>query len=250
MAKPLSLQPYTLRKILGESDPYPILEKVAKIGYHAVEGKVGKDSPTEFRRRLTDMGLKVSSYFGGFPTFDTVNEFIDTALALGVEHTVSGFWIPDVESVDAIKRSAEKVNTVLPAIQEAGLTFSLHNHWMEFWTVEGRLVLEQLLELAPGVGAELDIYWASNFGEHKSEEMVSKFKDHIHLMHVKDGPLVEGQPMLPAGSGKVDVPACIHAADPNVLDWLIVEFDEYDGDILEGIAASRTYLVEQGLALA
>lgn len=249
MAKPLSLQPYTLRKILENVDPYPILEKVAGMGYHALEGHVGKDSPADYRRRIADMGLKVSSYFGGFPTPENVNEFIDTALALGVEHTVSGFWIPDVDTMDAIKRSADKLNAVLPTIHEAGLTFSLHNHWMEFWTREGRLVMEHLVELAPSVGVELDIYWAANYGEHKSEDMVQKFRDRIHLLHVKDGPLVEGQPMLPAGSGKVDVKASIEAADPKILDWLIVEFDEYDGDILEGIAASRTYLVEQGLAL-
>ena len=77
---------------------------------------------------------------------------------------------------------------------------------------------------------------------HKSEEMVRRFRDRIHLMHVKDGPLEEGKPMVPAGEGKVDIPACISAADPNKLDWLIVELDEFDGPMMEAVKRSHAYL--------
>jgi sugar phosphate isomerase/epimerase len=239
--KPLSIQLYTVRTLLQSGDPYSIVQQIADIGYDAVEGFVG-DDPVEFRRRVADMGLGVSSYFGQIPTPATVNQFIETAQGLGVKHTVAGFWIPDLETVEAIERSADKVNEVLPAIHAAGLTFSLHNHWMEFGEVEGKLVVDRLIERCPEACLELDVYWASNFGAHKPEDMVARYKDRIHLMHVKDGPVVQGQPMLPVGEGKIDVPACIAAANPDKLDWLIVELDEYDGDMMVAVKRSFDYL--------
>jgi sugar phosphate isomerase/epimerase len=239
--KPISIQLYTVRTLLEKGDPYEVIQQIADIGYDAVEGFVG-DSPSEFRQRASEMGLSVSSYYGPVPTLETVSQFIDTALALGVKHTVAGFWIPDLETVEAIERSASQVNAILPYIHAAGLTFSLHNHWMEFGEVEGRLVIDRLVEICPTVGLELDIYWASNFGMHRSEDMVKRYRDHINLMHVKDGPLEKGKPMLPAGEGKVDIPACISAADPGRLDWLIVELDEYDGPMMEAAERSYRYL--------
>ena len=145
--KPISIQLYTVRTLLEKESPWSVLQEIADIGYDAVEGFLG-DSPEEFRTRVADMGMRVSSYFGAVPTPDTVAKFIDTALALGVKHTVAGFWIPDLETVEAIERSANSVNAVLPDIQAAGLTFSLHNHWMEFGEVEGTLVVDRLIELA------------------------------------------------------------------------------------------------------
>jgi sugar phosphate isomerase/epimerase len=245
--KPISLQLYTVRTLLQSDKPMDVIQRIADIGYRAVEGFVG-DSPTEFRRQAADMGLEVSSYFGGVPTPDDVNKFIDTAKELGVKNTVAGFWIPELETVEAIEASAAKVASVLPKIHEAGLTFSLHNHWMEFGEVEGKMVVDRLIEGCPEVGLELDIYWASNFGAHKSEDMVARYRDRIHLMHVKDGPMTQGSPMVPVGEGKVDIPACIQAADPKTLDWLIVELDEFDGDMMVAVERSYRYLVGRALA--
>ena len=244
--KPISIQLYTVRELLKSDNPMAVIERIADIGYRGVEGFVG-DSPKEFRRQAGDLGLEISSYFGGVPTPETVSQFIDTAKELGVKHTVAGFWIPELETVDAIAASAAKVAAVLPAIQAAGLTFSLHNHWMEFGEVEGKLVVDRLIEGCPDVALELDIYWASNFGMHRPEEMVARYRNRIHLMHVKDGPLTKGSPMLPVGEGKVDIRACVESADPAKLDWLIVELDEFDGDMMTAVERSYQYLAGQGL---
>jgi sugar phosphate isomerase/epimerase len=246
--KPISIQLYTVRELTKDGNHLSVLQRIADIGYKGVEGHGYGMTPQEFRRTVEDMGMVVSSYFGPMPTPETVNEFIDTAKTLGVSHTVSGFWIPDFESQEAIERTAEKVNAVLPTILESGLTFCLHNHWPEFERVDGRLAIEWLLERCPGLNLELDIYWASAFGENKSEEMVAKFRDVAPLLHVKDGPLVKGEPMVAAGNGKVDIPAALAAANPDKLAWLIVELDEYAGDMMEAVEASYRYLVGNGFA--
>jgi hypothetical protein len=54
--------------------------------------------------------------------------------------------------------------------------------------------------------------------------------------------------MLAVGSGKMDVPAVINAADPKVLQWLVVELDNCATDMLTAVAQSYAYLTHNGLA--
>lgn len=70
------------------------------------------------------------------------------------------------------------------------------------------------------------------------------------LLHIKDGLLKEGEHIHTAvGSGKLDFPAIIGAADPNVLEWLIVELDASYGDMLLDVKKSYEYLTSNGLAV-
>jgi sugar phosphate isomerase/epimerase len=95
---------------------------------------------------------------------------------------------------------------------------------------------------------EIDTYWASNFEACDPPEQVAKFKARTPYLHIKDGNLEKGQPMLAVGSGKMDFPAVIAAADPNVLRWLVVELDSCATDMLTAVADSYRYLVGNGLA--
>lgn len=246
--KPISIQLYSVRDQMSNGNHLAVLQQIADLGYKGVEGYGYGMTPSEFRRVVEDMGMVVSSYFGGVPTADTVQEFIDTACALGVKHTVSGFWIPDFESLDAIKRTAETLNAVLPAIHQAGLYFCLHNHWMEFERLNGRLKIEHLLDLVPTLDLELDVYWCTNFKANRAEEMVTRFRDRIRLLHVKDGPQVQGVPHVAVGNGTLDIPATLKAADPDRVAWHIVELDECATDMMEAVGQSYRYLVGSGLA--
>jgi hypothetical protein len=67
-------------------------------------------------------------------------------------------------------------------------------------------------------------------------------------LHIKDGPLVRDAPMVAVGSGKMDIPSVVAAADPAVLRWLIVELDTCATDMLEAVGKSYGYLVSKGLA--
>jgi sugar phosphate isomerase/epimerase len=108
--------------------------------------------------------------------------------------------------------------------------------------------LELLLEKAPSLLSELDIYWACNFGAVDVPALLRRQAARTPLLHVKDGPLVQGQPHTPAGAGKMDIPAVIAAADESVLEWVIVELDECATDMTEAVGQSCKYLVGEGLA--
>lgn len=240
--KPISIQLYTVREVAKDGNHLSVLQRIADIGYQGVEGHGYGMTPTEFRQTVEDMGMKVSSYFGPFPDPDQISEFIDTAKALGVTQTVSGLWIEDYDSVDSIKRTADRVTPAMNTLRENGLNFSLHNHWFEFEPVEGRLAIEHLVEMAPEVNLEIDVYWCAAFGANDPAEVVHRYRDRAPLLHIKDGPLEKGKAHVAVGSGKMDIPKTIAAADPNVLEWLVVELDECDTDMLTAVEESYKYL--------
>ena len=64
----------------------------------------------------------------------------------------------------------------------------------------------------------------------------------VPLLHLKDGPAVQGAPQLALGEGVVDVRGVIDAAVAT--DWLIVELDECATDMLEAVEKSYRYLTE------
>jgi sugar phosphate isomerase/epimerase len=70
---------------------------------------------------------------------------------------------------------------------------------------------------------------------------VKEIGKRIRLLHVKDGPGVKDQPNVAVGSGIMDVPSLIDAGKGNI-EWLIVEFDRCETDILDSVEKSYQYL--------
>ena len=247
--KPISLQLYTVRELAKDGNHLTVLQQIADIGYKGVEGHGYGMTPAEFRRTVEDMGMRVSSYFGGFPDPETINEFMDTANDLGTKLTVSGFWVEEFESLDAIKRTADRVAPAVETLKSNGFTFGLHNHWMEFEVVDGQWAIQHLIDLVPDLHLEIDIYWCANFGANNPAEVVSAYRDRSHLLHVKDGPLVKGEPHVAVGSGKMDIPTTLKAQDPDVTQWHVVELDECATNMMKAVKDSYDYLVANSLAL-
>ena len=52
---------------------------------------------------------------------------------------------------------------------------------------------------------------------------------------------------VPVGQGAMDFPSIVKAGGNNI-KWMIVEFDEYGGNIFDGLQHSYTYLTKNGLA--
>ncbi|MDP7254477.1 MAG: sugar phosphate isomerase/epimerase [Planctomycetota bacterium] len=261
--KPVALQLYTLRERLGESKEsfLATMKKVADIGYKGVEGGQGNAaafgiSVTEYKELLDDLGLQPVSGPGPQPGLSNIDELAETCGIFGVDVLMGGFGRDQFKDLDTIKATAETANRMVEAVKPHGLQLALHNHWWEFERVDGRIAQEYMAELCPGVFFELDVYWAANFGANDPAAEVAKFKDRIPLLHIKDGNLEPPSPdkpgggdMTAVGQGKIDTPAAIAAASPDVLRWLIVELDRCETDMLEAVEDSYRYLTENGLGL-
>ena len=244
---PLSIQLYTLRDVIHDDFP-TVLRRVAEIGYKGVEfAGLHGIPPAEIAGILADSGLQVSSSHTGLPTRETIAKLADTEKTLGNTRLVAGFGPDNFKTLDECRRSAEKFQTAAQLAVDEGLSFSMHNHWWEFQTVDGYEVYDYLLEAAPAMMLELDIYWVAYAGKSPAE-VIASHKSRLPLLHIKDGSLEKDSAMTAVGGGKVDVKAAIAAADPDVLKWLIVELDHCDTDMWEAVQQSYSYLTENGLA--
>ena len=246
--KPISIQLYSVREAAAQDFP-GTLRKIAEIGYKGVEyaGLYGHD-PKEIAKLVEDLGMKCSSSHTGLPTPETAKEIIDTEATLGNKRVISGFGPDDLKTVDAVKAAAEKFAVAAELVKPHGMTFGFHNHWWEFAKVDGKYAYDILMEEAPEVFSELDTYWCK-FGKADPVEMINKYKSRMPLLHIKDGMLEEGKHVHTAvGSGKMDVPSIVNAADPNVLEYLVVEIDACETDMMEAVRKSYEYLTSNGLA--
>ena len=248
MTKPISVQLYSVRELAAE-DFIGTLKRIAEIGYAGVEfaGLHGHD-PKEIKKVLDDLGMKAATSHGGLATEDNVGELVETARIFESSLIVSGWNREDWASLDGIKRAAEAYQRAAELLKPHGIRMGYHNHWWEMQVVEGKYGLERFYELAPDAAAQIDTYWACNFGAVDVPALVSRWSSRASTLHLKDGPLVEGQPHTAVGAGKMDVPAVVNAADENVLEWLIVELDECATDMMTAVEDSYKYLVAAGLA--
>lgn len=253
MAKPIALQLYTLREEVypGGSDLPKVLKTVAEIGYVGVEtaGLHGHD-PKEIAKVAAELGITICGAHVGVPNSETVKRIADEQAVLGNTRVIGGFGPNDFETLDAIKNAAAKFQEAAELLKPYGMTFGFHNHWWEFERLRGedRYIYDILLEEAPDVFSELDVYWCA-YGKADPVAVLSKHGARIPLLHIKDGMLIEGDHSHTAvGSGKLNMPAIVGAADQTVLQWLIVELDACATDMLEAVKKSYRYLVDKGLA--
>jgi len=245
--KPLSIQLYSLREESAE-DFDSVLKAVAEIGFKGVEpfNLFGR-SARAFRSQVEDLGMRISSSHYPWATSTDTAELIDTLSELGLNRAIGGFMPDDFKDMTAIEASANRTVKLLDELGRASIELALHNHWWEFELIDGVPAYHHFQQLVPEVGFEIDTYWAANFGQCDPAAEVARVRLRTPLLHIKDGPLVREQAQVAVGSGKMNIPDVIAAADSDVLEWLIVELDRCDTDMLTAVRDSYQYLTDNAL---
>ncbi|PJJ70992.1 sugar phosphate isomerase/epimerase [Diaminobutyricimonas aerilata] len=240
---PVSVQLYSVRDAIA-ADLRAALDRVAAIGFENVELYGFVDKVDEYATALEATGLRALSAHASLVGSDDVQRTLDAAATLGVTTLID----PAVReenwtSREALTATADFLNELAPAAAERGITLGYHNHWWELESqVDGRPALEVFAELLdPAVVLEVDTYWVE-VGGVAAPALLERLGDRVKLIHVKDGSATrETKEQQPAGRGIVPVPAILAAAPDAVR---VIEFDDYAGDVFEGIAESLTYLKE------
>jgi sugar phosphate isomerase/epimerase len=247
----ISIQLWTVRDQLT-ADLDGTLAQLSTIGFTNVEA-------FGFVSRADELAASLAS--GTENPFDssievpTPDEVFAAAQKLGMTTVFDPFVAPDRwESVEEITKTAEALNAAAAIGAGYGISVGYHNHNQEFLTkIDGRFPIEIFAELLDeGVSLELDLYWASAGGA-DVVALLQRLGDKVTALHVKDGTL-EPLPSLgaiptdqvPAGEGVVALSAALDAA-PNV-QYAIVEFDAYPGDIWQGVKVGYEFLAARGLS--
>jgi sugar phosphate isomerase/epimerase len=236
-----SIQLYTLRNTLQEDLPGTI-RKVAEIGFTQVEPYNFVATATELGAALQENGLTAPSGHAPLLSQDQ-DQIFAAAKELGIGTVIEPYITAEHwQTAGDIQATAARLNAAARKGAEYGIRVGYHNHaWELESTIEGRTALEYFEGLLdPELVLEVDTYWAAVGGQDPAQ-LLQRLGDRVKFIHIKDGPLTtDTKAQQPAGQGRVAVLEVIAAAA--ALEVGVVEFDDYSGDIFDGIAQSLAYL--------
>jgi sugar phosphate isomerase/epimerase len=248
MLKPVSVQLYSIREAAAKDFP-AALKRIADIGFYGVEfAGLNGQSPKDLAKVLKDLGLKATSSFEAVPTRENVSQIVDQASVLGYDVIEAGFGPDDMKTLDEVKVCAEKLAAGVELLKPHGLTLTMHNHWWEFTQIfDGKYAWEIIMESAPGLMGELDIYWVTR-GHADGVKVLGQWGKRVPMIHVKDGDLNEqGDNFLPLSEGKVPLKKIIESADEKTVRYLVIEIDQCEIEMFEALKRSFDWLVKNGL---
>lgn len=262
MAATTSIQLFTLREQL-DADLEGTLDAVAARGFTATEPYDFVRRAPELAAALSARGLTAPSGHAILATETFVNPdgsgtttpvpshqvVFDAAKTLGMSIVIDPYTEPKRwETAEQIQETARLLNAAAELASTQGLRVGYHNHAHELEAKIGDITgLEYLASLLdPRVVLEVDLYWVARGGV-DPVELLRTLGDRVVAVHAKDGTLapelLSAYPpadQVPAGDGVVPLAEAIAAAPQ--LELAIVEFDHYDGELLDAVERSRVYL--------
>lgn len=232
------LQMYSVRDITA-NDLAGALKKVAEIGYKFVEfaGFFGHPAE-EVKAMLDEYGLKVSGTHSGLGDLD--NDFAGTVKyhkTLGnTNYIVPGAPWDTKEGLDS---TIEKLNKYKPMLAAEGITLGYHNHDGEFKPNKDGQIAHAEMEARTSVDFEIDTYWAFCAGRDPIET-ITRLKDRVHVIHLKDG--TRDRKGLALGEGEAPV-AAVRAKAIELGMRMVVESEGLDPTGIEEVTRCFKYLM-------
>lgn len=253
MAKPVvSLQLYTLRD-QTEKDFLGTIRKVADMGYQAVEFAGYFNTPAnELKALLDELGLKAPSSHVGLNFGEPekiaadLDKQIEYAKVLGLQYIVTPWApLPENPTIDDVNRLAGILEAAGKQVAAAGFKYGYHNHDFEFKKVDGKPIMDLLLEKvsAEYLIAEFDLGWI-HMGGQDPVDYVTRYAGRVPLAHFKDFGV--GRSDTEVGKGVVNLKGVLAIAEQSGIEYFIVEQEEFENSSLESAKLSLDFFRENG----
>lgn len=236
--KKVALQLFSIKDISTDKGIFESLKTAKELGYDGVEfaGFFDK-SVEEIKQELDRLGLEVA---GAHIKYDAIVADIDATIAnlklLGA-YSVSIPWLTCNTKEDCIraKENFEKLGKILAT---HGIKFGYHNHTAEYAEIDGRMIIDYLLDAdKDALFYELDTRHAA-ISEHNPVVEAIRYSGRIPVLHARDTDMTNDTAV---GDGVVDFPAVVKEA--NGIEWFVVENGNI-GSNLEQLRKSAKYLKE------
>lgn len=247
----IGIQYYTLRDHCKTREAFvETCRKVAAIGYQAVQiSAVDRSviSEPEIAAICADHGLTIcATHEAGADILERPAEVVERLQKLGCQITAypypAGIDFGDEASVATLIRKLDEAGKVLA---DAGQVLTYHNHHHEFRRLKGRLVLERIYAETERrhLQGEIDTYWVQ-YGGGDPVNWCRHLKGRLPIIHLKDYRINAEAKIEYAevGSGNLNIPAIIGAAEGAGCEWFVVEQDTCPGDPFDSIAQSFEHL--------
>ena len=231
------LQLYSVRDVTG-TDLEGTLKKVAEIGYRYVEfaGFFGH-SAEQVKAMLDNYGLIVSGTHSGFDDLDK-----DFAGTVKYHHAIgnTNYIVPGAPwgTTAELNETIEKMNKYKPMLAAEGIRLAYHNHDGEFKpNLDGQIAHEEM-ERRTDIDFQIDTFWAFVAGRDPIE-VITRLKDRVHVIHLKDG-LRNGQGFA-LGEGEAPV-AAVREKAIELGMHMVVESETLQPDGISEVTRCFNYL--------
>lgn len=237
-----SVQMYTVRDALAE-DYQGTVARLVELGLEIAEPFHLVEQQAELVRARAEQPIAFPSAHQSFLGTHDLGPVLEAARAVGVQYLIDPYWDPETwTDAGKVRALADRLNGLAEQAAGSGVRLGYHNHHFEVASqLEGCSALELFAaELSDEVVLEVDTYWAVVGGADISA-LLGALGERVRLVHLKDGDLAaDPAGQLPLGTGRMPLEDTIAAAVGAEIG--VTEFDEYAGDMLEGIGASLAYL--------
>jgi sugar phosphate isomerase/epimerase len=241
---PVSLQLFSLRS-LTKDDFAAAVAPLASYGFTGVEtAGYGNLDATGAAKALAAAGLKCSGQHVSLALMrGDFNKVVCEAHLLGAKNLIVPFHPKEMlATATAAAELGRELNDLGARLRAHGLRLHYHNHAHEARTIDGRLVLDWILDAAApqNLLCEADVYWLNSEGKSPAS-FIREQGRRIKLLHFKDEKEI--------GLGPVNFAPIFEAADAiGALEWQVLEIEKYDHDPLESIRLSIEQFKKWGRA--
>lgn len=247
----LGAQFYTVRDFCKDLNGISeSLKKIADIGYKNVQISGTCDYDAEWmKEELRKNGLKCVI------THIKNDKIVDETEKVIADHKVFDCGIIGIGHFSVKTRGTdgfiEFFSRAIKKINESGLTVSYHNHADEFLKVNGKCIIESLMEaFSPEeLKFTIDTYWVQAAGGDPAW-WINHFKGRTPCIHLKDMNYLDQatRPMAVIGEGNMNFDGILKAAIDCDVKYALVEQDDCNGeDPFDCLRRSYEYLKAQGL---
>lgn len=213
---PVGFQVWTVKDMLIKDFP-GTLKMMAGLGYEALEmcsppgyessgfGPLMAMKPKEMKKIIQDAGLICESSHYGFDELKkNLEERIEFALESGQKQMiVSSFGLPEKATMSDWLKAADELNKLGEKSKKAGIPMGYHNHHMEFASIDGKLIYDELMKEFDPAFVRMQFQVAVISIGYKAATYFKKYPGRFISAHLADWSSVEKKE-TPVGKGIVD----------------------------------------------
>ena len=221
-----ALQLYSLRELAQREGGEAAVRLAAETGFDGVEfaGFYGL-SPKEIAALMKKYGLEPVSTHS---TMDAAENVLPYVQELGIRyyvdpyHAVEGF--DDPEAFAAFVKAVDRAHALLAPL---GVTLGYHNHAHEFQG--GRDRVKQLLEAAPYLKAEPDVFWLHVAGLDPAEYLRG-LGEKLAMVHIKEAAAENAaeSPEPVVGEGVTGMEDVFAVMKERKVPWAVLEVEHFN----------------------
>ena len=229
---------YSLRTLIGTEEGFlKTALALAGMGYDTIQYSGAPYDPERIKSVSKASGLPV--VLTHVPMDRIIND-TDALMreheSFGCRHIGLGAMNADALSdADKFKQTVEALNRAGKKMADNGFTFCYHHHHFEMYKIDGKTVIDHILDEAPYIHFTADTYWLQ-YGGADVIKTIEKMAGRIDCLHLKDYRInkrikenggVSFEPgFAPVGDGVFDFAAIIDAAKKSGTKHFLVEQDD------------------------